>query len=86
MKFKYLPLAVVSAIVLPSIALISCSNTPLTSEQITQQKFLVNEAAEKKIAPVITLTKDTNINQIKENLVNFDKLNNEELLYEIVNF
>jgi hypothetical protein len=86
MKFKYLPLAVVSAIVLPSIALISCSNTPLTSEQITQQKFLVNEAAEKKIAPVITLTKDTNINEIKENLVNFDKLNNEELLYEIVNF
>ena len=86
MKFKFLTITTLSVIVLPSIALISCSNNPLTTDEINEQKFLVNEAAEKKSSPVISLKKNTNINEIKENLINFKNFNKGDLLYEILNF
>ncbi len=86
MKFKYLTIASLSLITLPAISLISCSGNPLTQEQITEQTFLVSEAAKKQLAPSITLKQNTNINDIQENIIKIEKLNDENLLFEIINF
>ena len=86
MKFKYLTIASLSLITLPAISLISCSDNPLTEEQITEQTFLVSEAAKKQMAPSITLNQNTNINDIRENIIKIEELNDKNLLFEILNF
>ncbi len=86
MKLKYLTITSLSLVTLPAISLISCSSGSLTGQQITEQTFLVSEAAKKQMAPEITLKQNTNINDVQDNIVKVEKLNDKNLLFEIINF
>lgn len=91
MKLKYLLPMTLSVAIVPSIALVSCNNEKPTPDQINEQLFLVNEAAQNKYVPKVELTKDINISEIDSTLINFNNIPEKDkkfqkLSFEILNF
>ncbi|MGL5205027.1 MAG: hypothetical protein ACRC63_02135, partial [Metamycoplasmataceae bacterium] len=89
MKLKLLLPMTLSIIAIPSVILISCSNSDsLSQEEINEQKFLVSEAAKNKFSPKIELNNNINIGKIDSTIINFDNIPKEDkvLNYEILNF